>query len=71
MRKLEMALIATTAILFGGALAWQAEAAPWSGAAKLGAAAKIASPVEVVACNGRWGRCPPGRFWARGACRIC
>ena len=35
-----------------GALAWQADAAPWSGAAKLGAAAKTATQVEVVACNG-------------------
>lgn len=71
MRKVLMTLVATSAILFGGALAWQADAAPWSGAAKLATAAKAGSQVEVVACNGRWGRCPPGKFWARGACRWC
>jgi hypothetical protein len=54
MRKMLMTLVTTTAILFGGALAWQADAAPWSGAAKLGAAAKTATQVEVVACNGTW-----------------
>ena len=71
MRKMLMTLVATSAILFGGALAWQASAAPWSGAAKLATAAKTGSQVEVVACNGRWARCPPGKFWARGRCHWC
>jgi hypothetical protein len=63
-----MSITAATAILFA---AWQAQAAPWSGAAKLGAAAKTAVVVENVACNGRWERCPPGAHWWRGACRPC
>jgi hypothetical protein len=71
MRKILMTLVATTAILFAGALAWQADAASWSGAAKLGAAAKTGTQVEVVACNGTWGRCRPGKFWTRYGCRWC
>jgi hypothetical protein len=51
--------------------AWQAQAAPTSGAAKLEEAAKTTVVVETVACNGRWGRCPPGTFWRWGACRPC
>jgi len=51
--------------------AWQAQAAPWSAAASLAGAAKETVVVENVACNGRWGRCPPFRTWWRGACRPC
>jgi hypothetical protein len=51
--------------------AWQTQAAPWGGAAKLAAAAKATVVVENVACNGRWERCPPGSHWWRGACRPC
>jgi hypothetical protein len=61
-------LSAAAAILFA---AWQAQAAPWSGAAKLEAAVKTATVVENVACNGRWRKCPPGSFWRAGACRPC
>jgi hypothetical protein len=57
-----------TAVLIG---AWQAQAAPWSGAAKLEAAAKAATVMETVACNGRWERCRPGWHWWRGACVPC
>jgi hypothetical protein len=57
-----------TAVLIA---AWQAQAAPWTGAAKLEAAAKAATVVETVACNGRWGKCPPASHWWRGACVPC
>src|SRR6266481_1113784 len=43
-------LTAAAAVLFAGAFVWHAEAAPWSGAAKIGAAAKDASVVESVGC---------------------
>ena len=61
-------LAAATAALFA---ALQAQAAPWSAAAPLAEAAKATVVVENVACNGRWGRCPPGRVWFRGWCRPC
>jgi hypothetical protein len=64
-------LTAAAAVLFAGAFVWHAEAAPWSGAAKIGAAAKDASVVESVGCDGRWHRCRPGWFWAHGRCRPC
>ena len=64
-------LMAATAVVFAAALAREAQAAPWSGAAKLAAAATTGGVVEAVACNGRQGRCPPGSFWRAGACRPC
>ena len=75
MRKLVVTLTAATAIMFAGALAWQADAAPWRGAATVGTAVESVNPVEEVACNGRWAKCPPGRFWGCGPrgcwCRPC
>jgi hypothetical protein len=75
MRKLVLTLTAATMILFAGALAWNANAANGSGAAALAAAAQSGSQVEAVACGGRWGRCPPGRYWGCGPrgcwCRPC
>jgi hypothetical protein len=67
-RYVIVTLTAASAALFA---AWQAQAAPWSAAANLANAAKTTVVVENVACNGRWGRCPPFRFWFRGACRPC
>jgi hypothetical protein len=32
---------------------------------------KTATVVENVACNGRWGKCPPASHWWRGACVPC
>jgi hypothetical protein len=73
MRKI--VVTAATVILFAGAIAWEANAAPWSGAAKFSTAAKTVNPVEVIACNGRWGRCAPGSYWGCGPrgcwCRPC
>jgi hypothetical protein len=74
MRTLVVTLTAATVIVCAGALAWQADAAPWRGAATVGIAVESVNPVEEVACRG-WGRCPPGRYWGCGArgcwCRPC
>ena len=78
MRKLALTIMATTAILATGALAWQAQAQTSCAAAVLAPAVQNFTPVEKAqpaACRG-WGRhCPPGRVWACGPrgcwCRWC
>ena len=72
MRKLVFTVTATAAILFAGALAWQAEGQTTRGAATVGGAAKNFSPIEKAACGpfpGRWCGpfhhrvCGPHRCW--------
>ena len=71
MRKLVLTLIAAAAVLSVGALARKADAAPTNGAASIAAAAVTTPFSQSVACNGRWGRCPPGRFWNGRRCVWC
>jgi hypothetical protein len=72
MRKLAIIMTAALAMLFVGALGWNAEATTVPGAAT----AKNYSPiVKETACRG-WGRhCPPGFIWRCGPyrcwCRPC
>jgi hypothetical protein len=72
MRNLMVTIIATAVILFAGTMA---DAAPWSRVAKICTAVKTVNPVDVVACNGTWGRCRPGFHWGCGPrgcwCRPC
>jgi hypothetical protein len=68
MTRLMMTSIAA-AILFVGA-GWTAEAATWSQAAALAAAAKATEQVETVGCRSR-GRCPFRWFWNGRRCVPC
>jgi len=69
MHKLLMALAATLAILF--ALAWNADAATWSGASRIKAAAENYTPIQKVHCVKPGNKCPPGTYWGcwNGVCK--
>src|ERR1700676_3571566 len=70
-RKLMLMLAATAAILFAGALAWNAEAAVTGGSGNLAITAKNFSPVIKTACGGPSDNCRAGRHWTWGPARHC
>jgi uncharacterized membrane protein len=67
MRKLTMSIAVATAVLFLGG---QADAATWSRAAAVAAAAKATEQTQTVGCR-RPGRCPFGWWWNGWRCRPC
>ena len=71
MRKLMLMLAATAAILFAGALTWNAEAAVTGGSGNLAIAAKNFSPVIKTACGGPGANCRAGRHWVCGPAGRC
>jgi hypothetical protein len=68
MRKYLM-LFAMLAISFAVGLAWKAEAATWTSAARLNAVAESYSPIEKAQAAGN--ACPTGFTWGcrGGVCR--
>ena len=68
MRRLMMTVVGAAAILFVGG--WQAEAATWSRAAAVAAAAQATEQIQTVGCD-RPGRCPFRWYWNGWRCRPC
>ena len=71
MRKLMLMLAATAAILFAGALNWNAEASVTGGSGNLAITAKNFTPVIKAACGGPGANCRAGRHWVRGPAGRC
>jgi len=66
MRKMAIAIAATTAMLFIGSLAWQAAAQTTRGASEISGAMQNFTPIEKAACGPNWGPyCPP---WHHRVC---
>ncbi|MBV9288507.1 MAG: hypothetical protein JO288_11915 [Hyphomicrobiales bacterium] len=64
MRRTAIVLAASTALMFGGALIWRAQAQMERGSAVLSETAKNFTPIEKAACGPHWGRyCPPWHHW--------
>jgi hypothetical protein len=66
MRNLIVALAFATAVMFGGAAAWKAEAAGAAGAMPAGAPTQVTKPIHPAACGGYGPNCPPGYRWVCG-----
>lgn len=79
MRKLTMVIVGAIVLLLVGTLAWNANAAPLTGATAL--PATNYSIIEKAACGLRQGlfakrqglfaRCPIGQHWRAGGCVPC
>ena len=66
MRKFAVTLAAAALVLGATALTANAQTQrPGS----FHALAQNATPIQKAACNGMWGRCPPGRHWVCGPYR--
>jgi len=66
MRKMAIAIAATTAMLFVGSLVWQAAAQTTRGASEISSSIKNFTPIEKAACGPYWGRwCGP---WHHRVC---
>jgi len=71
MQRLVMTLVVATTILFGGLVAWKAEAMVGVGGVQVSTAVKATSPVDRAACRGRGEHCPPGYDWNGNRCVPC
>jgi hypothetical protein len=71
MRKLMLMLAATAAILFAGALTWNAEASVTGGSGNLAITAKNFTPIIKTACGGPGAHCRWGRHWVCGPMGRC
>ncbi len=71
MRKLMVMLAVAAAIQFAGALVSSADAATWSNASRLKAAAENFSPIQKVYCVKPGNKCTPGYYWGcwNGVCK--
>jgi hypothetical protein len=70
MRKIAILLAASTALVFGGAPAWQAYAQMERGPAALASAPKNFTPIVKAACGPHWGaHCGPWHHWVCGRYR--
>jgi hypothetical protein len=66
MRRIAIMLAASTALMFGAAPAWQAQAQIERGPAALSDTARNFTPIEKAACGPHWGRwCGP---WHHRVC---
>jgi hypothetical protein len=71
MRKLMLMFAAAAAILFAGALSWNAQASVTGGSGNLAITAKNFTPIIKAGCGGPGPHCRWGRHWFCGPLGRC
>jgi hypothetical protein len=71
MSRYAVPLALAAAIVFIGAMTWNAQATPNAGAKQIGMNALSIKDIKQAACRGNGAHCPPGYIWNGNRCAPC